>query len=64
MPPHEPASSPSLQLAESRVHSPADFFDQLDKDGSLAGWVSRNTPHWKTEEKEGTELHEVTNTTR
>lgn len=47
------------QLAESRVHSPADFFDQLDKDGSLAGWVSRNTPHWKTEEKEGTELHEV-----
>ena len=46
------------------MHSPADFFDQLDKDGSLAGWVSRNTPHWKTEEKEGTELHEVTNTTR
>ena len=59
-PTHDTFSPPTpLQVAESRSHSTTDFFDKLDKDGLLDSWVSRNTPHWKIEEKQGAKLHEV-----
>ena len=51
-------------MAESRSHSTTDFFDKLDKDGQLDSWVSRNTPHWKIEEKQGAKLHEVCDRSR